>query len=132
ALCEYMADSHRARRNRIGAQYFDKFRTHFWERPEDEFDRISPSIEEVERELSMRSIVRRINRSSSITKNNPDAEQNIGRANSAETIFLQPPPYEATNETQNQSHDDSNNLSSNYQICSCHEMKVMSVYGIDK
>ncbi|CAG8618319.1 3465_t:CDS:2, partial [Diversispora eburnea] len=133
ALCEYMAGSRRARRNRIGAQYFDEFRTHFWERPEDEFDRIrnintsnrrrnrdmgditpAPSIEEVERELSMRSTVRRINRSSSITTNNPDAEQNIGvRLPPAETSSLQSPPYEATNETQNQSHDDSNNLSSN-------------------
>ncbi|CAG8499963.1 5003_t:CDS:2 [Ambispora gerdemannii] len=27
-------------RNRMGAQYFDEFRTHFWERPEDEFNRI--------------------------------------------------------------------------------------------
>ncbi|CAG8844007.1 39331_t:CDS:2, partial [Gigaspora margarita] len=67
-------------RNRLGAQYFDEFCTHFWERPEDEFDRIrtlnasnhrlnrdvgnttpAPSIEEVEHVLSIRSSVRRIN-----------------------------------------------------------------------
>ncbi|CAG8494538.1 843_t:CDS:2 [Funneliformis mosseae] len=40
AMCEYMAGSRRAQRNRLGAQYFDEFRMHFWERPEDEFDRI--------------------------------------------------------------------------------------------
>ncbi|CAB5376520.1 unnamed protein product [Rhizophagus irregularis] len=57
-------------RSRLGVQYFDEFRTHFWERPEDEFDRVrsintfnqrqnrgsgnitpAPSIREVEREL---------------------------------------------------------------------------------
>ena len=27
-------------RSRTGARYFDEFRTHFWERPEDEFDRV--------------------------------------------------------------------------------------------
>ncbi|CAG8630365.1 8931_t:CDS:2 [Diversispora eburnea] len=70
-MCEYMAGSRRARRNRLGAQYFDEFRTHFWERPEDDFDRIrnmnssnrrrrgieenhtpAPSIGEVEHVLS--------------------------------------------------------------------------------
>ncbi|RIB04477.1 hypothetical protein C2G38_2120572 [Gigaspora rosea] len=40
AMCEYMSGSREARRNRMVAQYFDEFRTHFWERPEDEFDRI--------------------------------------------------------------------------------------------
>jgi hypothetical protein len=66
-----MAGSRRARRNRLGAQYFDEFRTHFWERPEDEFDRIrtintsnrrrnrdvgniTPSIEEVSSMLNRR------------------------------------------------------------------------------
>ena len=70
-MCEYMAGSRRARRNRLGAQYFDEFRTHFWERPEDEFDRIrtintsnrrrnrdvgniTPSIEEVSSMLNRR------------------------------------------------------------------------------
>ncbi|CAH1770522.1 3871_t:CDS:2, partial [Entrophospora sp. SA101] len=28
------------RRTRTGAQYYNEFLTHFWERPEDEFDRI--------------------------------------------------------------------------------------------
>src|SRR5438128_11050437 len=39
-MCDYMAGNRRARRSRTGAQYFDEFRTHFWERPEDDFDRI--------------------------------------------------------------------------------------------
>ncbi|RHZ79055.1 hypothetical protein Glove_152g49 [Diversispora epigaea] len=38
-MCEYMAGNRRAR-SQTGAQYFDEFRTHFWERPEDDFDRI--------------------------------------------------------------------------------------------
>ncbi|CAG8535385.1 hypothetical protein C2G38_2216667 [Gigaspora rosea] len=69
-MCDYMAGNRRARRRRTGAQYFDKFRTHFWKRPKDEFDRIRTinttnhrrnrdlgnitpalSIEEVEHEL---------------------------------------------------------------------------------
>ena len=80
-----MAGNRRARRSRTGAQYFDEFRTHFWERPEDKFDRIRninfsnrrrnrdvgnttpvPSIEEVEHALSTRSSIRQLNRSSSI------------------------------------------------------------------
>ncbi|CAG8664083.1 2172_t:CDS:1, partial [Diversispora eburnea] len=51
-----------------------------------------------------------------INTNNPDVknpEQNIGCTSSTETSSLQPPPYEATNEAQNQSQDDFNNLSSN-------------------
>ncbi|CAG8544425.1 11596_t:CDS:2 [Ambispora leptoticha] len=39
-MCDYMAGNWRARRSRTGAQYFDEFRTYFWERPEDDFDRI--------------------------------------------------------------------------------------------
>jgi hypothetical protein len=66
----------RARRSRAGVKYFDEFRTHFWERPEDSFDRIRnmniynrrqnrrssspvPSIEEVEQVLGQRSSSRR-------------------------------------------------------------------------
>src|SRR3989442_855504 len=75
-MCEYMNGSRTARRSRAGARYFDEFRSHFWERPEDPFDRIrnmnisnrrrsrrgssqAPSIEEVERALSQRSSSRR-------------------------------------------------------------------------
>ena len=72
-------------RSRLGVQYFDEFRTHFWERPEDEFDRVrgintfnrrrnrgsgnitpAPSTREVEREL--RSSERRLSRSPSISR----------------------------------------------------------------
>src|ERR1043165_4075199 len=71
-MCEYMNGSRTARRSRAGARYFDEFRSHFWERPEDPFDRIrnmnisnrrrsrrstspAPPIEEVERLLGQRS-----------------------------------------------------------------------------
>ncbi|CAG8625326.1 14053_t:CDS:2 [Funneliformis mosseae] len=40
AMCEYMNGSRTVRRSRTGARYFDEFRTHFWEKPEDAFDRI--------------------------------------------------------------------------------------------
>ena len=65
-------------RSRTGARYFDEFCTHFWERPEDEFDRVrgintfnqkrgrgsgpAPSTRDVEREL--RSSERRLSQSS--------------------------------------------------------------------
>src|SRR6185369_938340 len=39
-MCDYMAGNRRARRSQMGTQYFNEFRTHFWERPEDDFDRI--------------------------------------------------------------------------------------------
>ncbi|CAG8754877.1 7263_t:CDS:1, partial [Funneliformis mosseae] len=39
-MCEYMNGSRIARRSQVGARYFDEFRSHFWERPEDPFDRI--------------------------------------------------------------------------------------------
>ena len=71
-----MNGSRTARRSRAGARYFNEFRSHFWERPEDPFDRIrnmnisnrrqnrrssSPvlSIEEIERVLGQRSSSRR-------------------------------------------------------------------------
>src|SRR6266487_3791441 len=97
-----MAGNRRARRSRTGARYFDEFRTHFWERPEDEFDRVrgintfnrrrnrgsgnitpAPSTREVEREL--RSSERRstILPVSSLTTNDEmdisDTEQLVGQ-----------------------------------------------------
>ncbi|CAG8601616.1 4346_t:CDS:2 [Acaulospora morrowiae] len=39
-ICDYMAGNRKVRRSRTGAKYFNEFRTHFWERPEDDFDRI--------------------------------------------------------------------------------------------
>ncbi|CAB5161014.1 unnamed protein product [Rhizophagus irregularis] len=76
AMCEYMSGGRRARSSRAGVKYFDEFRTHFWERPEDSFDRIrninisncrrnrrnsssTPSIGEVEQTLGQRSSSRR-------------------------------------------------------------------------
>ncbi|CAB4495845.1 unnamed protein product [Rhizophagus irregularis] len=38
-MCDFMSGKSKAR-SRTGARYFDEFRTHFWERSEDEFDRI--------------------------------------------------------------------------------------------
>ncbi|CAB5198759.1 unnamed protein product [Rhizophagus irregularis] len=72
-------------RSRLGVQYFDEFCIHFWERPEDEFDRVRsintfnrrrsresgnimpvPSTREVECEL--RSSERRLSQSPSISR----------------------------------------------------------------
>jgi hypothetical protein len=79
-MCDFMSGKSKAR-SRTGARYFDEFRTHFWERPEDEFDRVrgintfnrrrsrgsgnitpAPSTREVEHEL--RSSERRLSQSS--------------------------------------------------------------------
>ena len=38
-MCDFMSGKSKAR-SRTGARQFDEFRTHFWERSEDEFDRI--------------------------------------------------------------------------------------------
>ncbi|RIA79709.1 hypothetical protein C1645_840095 [Glomus cerebriforme] len=84
AMCNFMSGKSKAR-SQTGARYFDEFRTHFWERPKDEFDRVrnintfnrrrsrgsgnitsSPSTREVEREL--RSSERRLSRSPSISR----------------------------------------------------------------
>jgi len=83
-MCDFMSGKSKAR-SRTGARYFDEFRTHFWERPEDEFDRVRsintfnqrrsrgsgnimpvPSTREVEREL--RSSERWLSRSPSISR----------------------------------------------------------------
>ncbi|CAG8856667.1 25104_t:CDS:1, partial [Gigaspora margarita] len=123
AMCEYMSGRRRARRNRMGAQYFDEFRTHFWERPEDEFDRIrtlntsnrrrnrdagittpAPPIEEVEHALSTRSSVRQLNRSPSIISRrsqrhspypiSPHDNTNMNNPVSEQNISALPPPIE--------------------------------------
>ncbi|RIB00171.1 hypothetical protein C2G38_2235324 [Gigaspora rosea] len=39
-MCQYMAGNRAGRRTRTGAQYFEKFCSHFWERPETQFDQI--------------------------------------------------------------------------------------------
>jgi len=83
-MCDFMNGKSKAR-SRTGARYFDEFRTHFWERSEDEFDRVRsintfnrkrsrgsgnitpiPSTRDVEREL--RSSERRLSRSSTINR----------------------------------------------------------------
>ncbi|CAB4426446.1 unnamed protein product [Rhizophagus irregularis] len=83
-MCDFMSGKSKAR-SRTGARYFDEFRTHFWERSEDEFDRVRrintfnqkrsrgsgyitpiPSTRDVKREL--RSSERRLSRSSSISR----------------------------------------------------------------
>ncbi|RIB24561.1 hypothetical protein C2G38_2241972 [Gigaspora rosea] len=116
-MCDYMAGNRRARRSRTGAQYFNEFCTHFWERPGNEFNRIrninssnrrrnrdvgnttlAPPIEEVEHALSTRS-----------SRHPPPIE----------SLSPQPPPYSrgedaiasgVTDEAQNnnQSQDSSN------------------------
>ncbi|CAJ0634016.1 323_t:CDS:2, partial [Entrophospora sp. SA101] len=141
-----MAGNRRARRSRMDAQYFDEFRTHFWKRPEDEFDKIrninssnrrqrriwgnntpAPSTGEVEHELGQTLPDNRRSRRTSVDSrrsrrrsaspspprdaintntNNPgveNPEQNIGHSGSIESSSLQPPPYEAIDEAQNNS-----------------------------
>ncbi|CAG8760804.1 10555_t:CDS:2, partial [Racocetra fulgida] len=107
------------RRRRTGVQYFDQFRTHFWKRPEDEFDRIhlgnitpALSIEEVEHELgqtlpgnrrSRRNSVdsrRSRRRSASPSRDTINTNTNNPDAMNPETSTLQPPPYGA-DEAQN-------------------------------
>ncbi|CAG8500861.1 8871_t:CDS:2 [Gigaspora rosea] len=39
-MCQYMAENRAGRRTRTRARYFEKFRSHFWERPETQFDQI--------------------------------------------------------------------------------------------
>ncbi|CAB4426046.1 unnamed protein product [Rhizophagus irregularis] len=74
-MCDFMSGKSKAR-SRTGARYFDEFRTHFWERSEDEFDRVRrintfnqkrsrgsgyitpiPSTRDVERELKDEQLV---------------------------------------------------------------------------
>ncbi|CAG8527704.1 460_t:CDS:2, partial [Acaulospora morrowiae] len=121
-MCDYMAGNRRARRSRTGAQYFDEFRTHFWERPEDDFDRIrninssnrrqrriggnntpAPTTGEVEWELSNRSSVGRVNRSSSVISRRsrrqlpyPSStyDNNTNINNPEQNINVRPPPIE--------------------------------------
>ncbi|CAB4428626.1 unnamed protein product [Rhizophagus irregularis] len=38
-MCDFMS-GRKSSRSQLGVQYFDEFRTHFWGRPEDEFDRV--------------------------------------------------------------------------------------------
>ena len=83
-MCDFMS-GRKSGRSQLGIQYFDEFRTHFWERPEDEFDRVRsintfnqrrsrgsgnimpvPSTRKVEREL--RSSERRLSQSPSISR----------------------------------------------------------------
>ncbi|CAB5388425.1 unnamed protein product [Rhizophagus irregularis] len=83
-MCDFIS-GRKSSRSRLGVQYFDEFCIHFWERPEDEFDRVRsintfnrrrsresgnimpvPSTREVECEL--RSSERRLSQSPSISR----------------------------------------------------------------
>jgi hypothetical protein len=53
-MCDFIS-GRKSNRSRLDVQYFDKFRTRFWERLEDEFDRVrsinlltEDEVEEVE------------------------------------------------------------------------------------
>ncbi|KAF0479761.1 hypothetical protein F8M41_023796 [Gigaspora margarita] len=39
-MCQYMGRNRAGHRTRTGAQYFEEFRSHFWERPETQFNQI--------------------------------------------------------------------------------------------
>ena len=136
-ICEYMNGSRTARRSRTGARYFNDFRTHFWDRPEDSFDRIrnmnisyrsrsmrssspAPSIEEIERVLGQRSSSRRSRRSRSNQRSRTRSESpsrdvdtgnpgNVGA--NTETSSIQPPSYDvATNNQQSSSNVEGGNI----------------------
>ena len=127
-MCEYMNESRTARRSRTGVIYFDEFRTHFWEKPEDAFDRIrnmsisnrrrgrgivspAPSIEVVEQVLGQRTSSRRSRsrsnhrsrtRSKSPSRNEDGNTENpAGRGSNTTTSFVQQPSYEANQQLSN-------------------------------
>ncbi|CAG8611661.1 10578_t:CDS:2 [Diversispora eburnea] len=131
SMCDYMAGNRRARRSRTGAQYFNEFRTHFWERPEDDFDRIrnmntsnrrqrrirrnntpAPSTGEVEHVLGQTSPDNRRSRRTSIDSRrsrrrsaSPSHNPNVGATDEAQNN---------NSSEMNQSHADSNNVPSNF------------------
>jgi len=131
-MCEYMNGSRTARRSRTGVRYFDEFRTHFWQKPEDAFDRIrnmsisnrrrgrgivssAPSIEVVEQVLSQRTSSRRSQsrsnqrgrtHSESPSRNEDgDTGNPVEEGNNTATSSVQPPSYNelATNNQQSSS-----------------------------
>lgn len=140
-MCEYMNGSRTARRSRTGVRYFDEFRTHFWEKPEDAFDRIrnmsisnrrrgrgilspAPSIEVVEQVLSRRTSRRRSRsrsnqrgrtRSESPSRNEDDS--NIGNpaegGGNTTTSSVQPPSYEASTSNQQSSNSADDGVTGN-------------------
>jgi len=139
-MCEYMNGSRTARRSWAGARYFDEFRSHFWERSEDLFDRIrnmnisnhrrnrrdslpAPSIEKVERALSQRSSSRRsrsrsnqkgCTRSESPSRNEDDNTGNpAGRDSNTTTSSVQQLSYEANQQSSNSTDDEVNLESGN-------------------
>ena len=127
--------------SRTGTRYFDEFRTHFWEKPEDAFDRIrnmsisnrrrsrrgsspAPSIEEVERALSQRSSSRRSRRSRSNQRSRTRSESpsrnedgNTGNPARGEdnmtTSSVQPPSYEASTGNQQSSNSADDGVTGN-------------------
>jgi len=134
-MCEYMNGSRTARRSQAGARYFDEFRSHFWKRPEDPFDRIrnmnisnrrhsrrgsspAPSIEEVERALSQRlssqrsqsqSNQRGCTRSESPSRNEDGNTGNpAGGGDNMTTSSVQLPSYEANQQSSNSADDEVN------------------------
>src|SRR3989337_3906475 len=134
-MCEYMNGSRTARRSRTGVRYFDEFRTHFWEKPEDAFDRIrnmsisnrrrgrgivspAPSIEVVEQVLGQRTSSRRSRsrsnhrgrtRSESPSRNEDGNTGNPTRGGgNMTTSSVQPPSYEANQQSSNNADDEVN------------------------
>ena len=124
-MCEYMNGSRTARRSRTGARYFDEFRTHFWEKPEDAFDRIrnmsisnrrrgrgivspAPSIEMVEQVLGQRTSSRR-----SRSRSN---QRNRTRSESPSRPSPAPPlPRNEDGDTENPENDGTNTATSSIQ-----------------
>ena len=111
--------------SRTGTRYFDEFRTHFWEKPEDAFDRIrnmsisnrrrdrgfvspAPSIEVVEQVLGQRTSSRR-----SRSRSN---QRNRTRSESPSRPSPAPPlPRNEDGDTENPGNDGANTATSSIQ-----------------
>jgi hypothetical protein len=134
-----MNGSRTARRSRTEVRYFDEFRTHFWEKPEDAFDRIrnmsisnrrrgrgivspAPSIEVVEQVLGQRissqrsrsrSNQRGHTRSESPSRNEDGNIENLARRGDNMTTSSVPPSYEASTSNQQSSNSADDEVTGN-------------------
>ncbi|CAG8641644.1 6691_t:CDS:2 [Funneliformis mosseae] len=122
-----------SRRSQAGARYFDEFRSHFWEIPEDLFNRIRnmnisncrcsrrgsllvPSIEMVERALSQKLFIQRSQKSQSnqrnytrlksLSRNEDGNTENPAGGDNITTSSVQQPSYEANQQSSNSADDE--------------------------
>ncbi|CAB4439385.1 unnamed protein product [Rhizophagus irregularis] len=103
-MCEYMNGSRTARRSRAGAKYFDEFRTHFWEKPEDAFDRAKDHLTE---EVAIKEVVHVWNSPSRPSPVSPlprnedcDTGNPAGGGNNTAMSSVQSPSYDYATDNQ--------------------------------